>query len=146
MPLSNYTCIFPWPDDADFSLLYSIRCGSQALVPNEIIKNITNNNLDAESEKALTELQLLVKDREQEKKETQNMVHQLNTLRQVMNVSVIVNLHCNFRCRYCYEGSQKSRSIMSEETADQLIAYIKQQFKPDMTRSLSENRQRKYAD
>jgi sulfatase maturation enzyme AslB (radical SAM superfamily) len=51
-----------------------------------------------------------------------------------MNVSVIVNLHCNFRCRYCYEGNQKGSSFMSEETADQLISFIKKRFQPDMTR------------
>ncbi len=134
MKLSHYTHIFSWPDDGESSLLYSTRASSQALVPNEIITDIAKECLNAESASALTDLQLLVEDRQQEKNDTLNMVRQLNDLRRVMNVSVIVNLHCNFRCRYCYEGDQKDTSIMSEETADQLISYIKQQFKPDMTR------------
>ncbi len=135
MILSHYAKIFSWPADSEIRLLYSTRTGAVALVPAEIIADLEDGNrLDAESESALSGIGLLVHDRDREKQETSAMVRQLNSLRRVMNVSVIVNLHCNFRCRYCYEGNQKGSSFMSEETADQLIAFIKKRFQPDMTR------------
>jgi uncharacterized protein len=134
MNLSRYARIFPWPDDAELRLVYSTRTGAKALVPAAILAAIEGGGLDRESEETMRGLGLLVSDREREMAEAADMVRQLNSLRRAMNVSVIVNLHCNFRCRYCYEGSQKGRSFMSAGTADQLIAFIRQRFQPDMTR------------
>ena len=134
MFLSHFAHTFPWPDDAELRLVYSARTGAKALIPAAILAAIDNDSLDRESAITLHELGLLVPDRERESAEAMDMVRQLNSLRRVMNVSIVVNLHCNFRCRYCYEGSQKGRSIMSARTADQLIAFIGQRFRPDMTR------------
>ncbi len=134
MFLSHYAHIFSWPDDPELRLVYSSRTGSKALVPAEILDNIKPQSLDREDEQTLSELGLIVKDRDQEKEEAAGMVREINSLRQVMSVSVILNLHCNFRCRYCYEGSQKSRRFMSAETANQLIAHIKERFEPGMTK------------
>ncbi|MBI4794130.1 MAG: geopeptide radical SAM maturase [Deltaproteobacteria bacterium] len=134
MFLSHYARIFSWPDDTELRLVYSTRTGAKALVPAAVLAAIESNSLDSESEATLHELGLLVNDREREMADAADMVRQINSLRRVMNISVIANLHCNFRCRYCYEGSQKGRSIMSAGTADQLIAFIRQRFQPDMTR------------
>lgn len=134
MQLSYYARIFSWPDDAELRLVYSTRSGAKALIPAAILAAIEDDSLDSESEATLHGLGLLVSDRDREMADAADMVRQLNSLRRVMNVSVIVNLHCNFRCRYCYEGSRKGRSIMSAGTADQLIAFIRQRFQPDMTR------------
>lgn len=135
MILSHYVKIFSWPADSENRLLYSTRTGAVVLAPAQIIADLENGNaLDAESESTLSGIGLLVDDRDREKRETSAMVRQINSLRTAMNVSVIVNLHCNFRCRYCYEGDQKGSRFMNEETADQLIALIKKKFQPDMTR------------
>ena len=135
MILSHYALVFSWPEDTAFRLLYSTRTGAVALVPAEIIADLENGNtLDAEFESTLGGIGLLVVDRDREKRDTAAMVRQLNSLRTAMNVSVIANLHCNFSCRYCYEGNQKGSRFMSEETAGQLITFVKNWFQPDMTR------------
>ncbi|MBU4260741.1 MAG: geopeptide radical SAM maturase [Proteobacteria bacterium] len=134
MQLSHYARIFSWPNNPALRLVYSTRTGAVALVPPEDLAAIESGTIDPESAAALVELGLLVPDRNQEKKDALDLVKELNRLRTAMNVSVVVNLHCNFRCRYCFEGSQKGRSFMGTNTADQLIAFIKKRFQPGMTR------------
>ena len=102
MMLSHYARIFPWPDDGELRLVFSTRTGSKALVPMEILAAIATGDLDRESEETLHGLGLLVSDRQREMAEAADMALQINNLRRGMNVSIIVNLHCNFRCLYCY--------------------------------------------
>lgn len=134
MFLSHYTHIFSWPDDPELQLCYSSLTGAKALVPKDILHGIANKTLDTESLNTLLDLGFLTEDQDAEKQQAVNMVKEINDLRRVMNVSVILNLNCNFRCRYCYEGTQKGQSVMSIDTADQLITFIKKRFQPEMTR------------
>lgn len=41
-----------------------------------------------------------------------------------MLVTLWVTTQCNMKCRYCYEGNDKSNKIMSIETAEKSIRYI----------------------
>ncbi|MBI5665337.1 MAG: geopeptide radical SAM maturase, partial [Nitrospirae bacterium] len=79
-------------------------------------------------EALLTKTGILVPDREEEKKEMSCMLDKLNERHPVLNLSVIINLDCNFSCVYCYEADLKGKSYMSEETADRLIDFIKDKF------------------
>jgi uncharacterized protein len=133
MFLSYYTHIYSWPDDPEFRLFYSTLTSAKALIPVKTLHDIANNTVDRESTGTLLDLGFLTEDQNSEKQRAANMVQEINNLRQVMNISVILNLNCNFLCRYCYEGSQKSRRIMSKDTADQLITFIKKRFQPGMT-------------
>ncbi len=134
MYLSRYALIFPWPDDPEQRLVYSTRTSAKALVPAATLADLETNSLDDESIATLTELGFLVPDMEEERREVFAMVPEINRLRTVMNVLIVVNLHCNFRCRYCYEGESKGSHFMDRQTADQVISFIKERFKPCMTR------------
>ena len=132
MPLSKYALIFSWPADPELRLIYSTRTGATALLPVETLADIKACCLDEESENTLKELDLLVDDPQAERDEAMKMLRQLNDFRRVISISVIVTMQCNFRCRYCYEGSQKGRNSMSRETVEQLVAFVKNQFTPDI--------------
>lgn len=134
MQLSHYALIFPWPNDPDLRLLFSTRTGASALVPLEIFAGMESGALDAESTATLTELGFVVPDRQAEKAAVLNLPAELNRLRMVMKVSIVVTMECNFRCRYCYEGSRKGKQRMSEVTAKRLVEYIKERFTPETTR------------
>lgn len=133
MYLSHYARIFPWPEDQKLCLVHSTRTGASALVPLEIFDSINSGTLDSESAATLSELGLVVEDLQMEKAETMNLPNELNRLRTAMKVSVIVNMDCNFRCRYCYEGNRKEKRHMSEATAQKLVEYVKERFAPSMT-------------
>ena len=134
MFLSRYALIFSWLEDLGLRLVYSTRTSAKALVPAAALAGLATNSIDDESAETLSELGFLVPDLAEERREVFAMVREINRQRTAMNVSVIVNLHCNFRCRYCYEGNQKGSSFMSRETADQFVAFIKKRFQPEMTR------------
>ncbi len=134
MQLSHYALLFPCPDDPDMRLVHSTRTGATALVPKDVLDSISSDALDCESATTLVELGLLIDDLESEKESVRNLPQELNRLRTVMKVSVIVTMECNFRCRYCYEGSRKGKRHMSEETAERLVEFVMERFAPPMTR------------
>ena len=41
-------------------------------------------------------------------------------------LSICPTLECNFRCAYCYEPRHSDRSVMSQETINRLVDFIKQ--------------------
>ncbi|MCB2184063.1 MAG: geopeptide radical SAM maturase [Desulfobulbaceae bacterium] len=134
MFLSRYALVYPWPDDSELRLVYSTLNAAKALIPAAILEDLQKGCLDEDEESMLREQGLVVDDLKKEKEEAFQLVERINSRRTAMNVSVIVNLQCNFRCRYCYEGSQKGKSVMSKQTADQLAGFIKERFQPGMTR------------
>ena len=42
-----------------------------------------------------------------------------------LNLAICPTLGCNFRCPYCFESSQQDKTVMTSETADQLINWVK---------------------
>ena len=40
-------------------------------------------------------------------------------------LTICPTLGCNFRCRYCFEQSQRSKTVMSPETIDRLVSFIR---------------------
>lgn len=134
MLLSSYVLNFPWPEDTDFRLLYSTRTSAKALVPVETLAELASNSLDNESAETLSSLGFIVADPAEERQQVFAMVEEINRQRTAMNISIVVNMHCNFRCRYCYEGSRKSKRFMSRETIEQVVSFVRQRFNPGMTR------------
>ncbi|WMM26569.1 radical SAM protein [Tissierella sp. MB52-C2] len=45
-----------------------------------------------------------------------------------MLVTLWITTQCNMKCRYCYEGNDKTNKMMSIETADKSIQYIMKHF------------------
>lgn len=128
MKLSNYITTYPFDQMPGHILVYSTKKAAILLLREETWQAVERGGLSQEDEETLTKTGILVSDREEEKREMSRMLDKLNERHSVLNISVIINLNCNFSCVYCYEGDMKGKSYMSQETADLLIAFIKEKF------------------
>ncbi|MDD1750124.1 MAG: geopeptide radical SAM maturase, partial [Methanothrix sp.] len=108
--------------------MFSTKKASVLLLDNNILDSIENSTLAPDDEATLSKLGIIIPDRESEKLEMYNMLDMLNSKNTGLNISVIINLDCNFECVYCYEGDQKGRHYMSEDTIGLLINFIKSNF------------------
>lgn len=131
MQLSRYLKIFPAPQQPGYMLLYSTKKASMTLLSEEVFSRIEQGDPPEELVEPLMKLGMLVEDAEGERKEVFNFLRDINRLNPNLRVSVILGMECNFSCPYCYEGSLKGRHAMTDETADQLVAYIKERFTPE---------------
>jgi uncharacterized protein len=131
MSLSHYLKAWPYSDKPGYHLLYSTKKSSVALLPSGVFEKISQNADSTEYTDQLTTLGMLVPDRQQERKDVLGFVNEINRLNTGLDIAIILGLDCNFACTYCYEGSMKGKHAMADDTADQLIAYIKSRFTPD---------------
>ena len=130
MYLSNYLKKYPFKEKPGYLLLYSTKKTSMILLKEETYNSIAKGMLSPENEAALSELGMIVPDREQEKIEVSGFLNEINEKNSGLNISVILNLDCNFNCIYCYEGGMKGKFYMTGETADLLLDFIKSRFTP----------------
>ena len=128
MKLSHYTKIYPFDENPGHLLVYSTKRAALLLLKEETYQAAKRGDLSGEDKELLTKTGILVPDIETEKREMSCMLDMLNKKHSVLNISVIINLECNFSCVYCYEGGMKGRLHMSGETADLLIEFIKKKF------------------
>jgi len=127
MQLSHYIKVYPH-ETPGLLLVYSTKKASISLIPETIYSSVENGSLSPEDEASLLKLGVVVSDREEEKKEMRLIIDRLNAKNRGLNVSVIINMACNFDCIYCYEGTLKGGHYMSGETAGLLIDFIKERF------------------
>ena len=130
MELSHYVKVYPFNEQPGYLLLYSTRKSSKILLKEQTFDSIINGTLSDESEATLSKLGMLVPDIETEKKEVLGFIDKVNEKNKTLNVSVILNLDCNFNCVYCYEGDMKGKHYMTDETAGLLIDFIKSKLTP----------------
>ncbi len=128
MQLSRYLKIYPFEEKPGTRLFYSTKRASKVLLNKEIYDSILNDTLTLKNEKLLLKLGMIVPDREEEKKEVLGILDTFNRNNAWLNLSVILNLDCNFDCVYCYEGDMKDKLYMSDETAGLLIDFVKSEF------------------
>ncbi|MBI5232848.1 MAG: geopeptide radical SAM maturase [Deltaproteobacteria bacterium] len=128
MQLSHYLKIYQLEERPGQRLLFSTKRASMVLLDDEKYDSIGNGSLSPSDEAALLSIGMLTPDREEEKREVSSMLDRLNANNTGLNLAVFINLDCNFACPYCYEGGLKGKIVMSDETADLLIAFIKEKF------------------
>jgi len=128
MKPSNYHRVFAHAYKKDSLLLFSTRYCSKIIIKRNIWKSSQNTELSQESEAILKRLGMIVDDREEEKRSISCSFEELNNNNTSLDIIAVLNLDCNFACRYCYEGDMKGRIYMSEETAADLIDFIRQRF------------------
>ena len=114
MKLSNYVRGYPYDEEPGYLLLYSTKRSSKILIKEQTYNSIINETLSPENEAALSKLGMLVPDIETEKREVLGMLDEINKKNKTLNVSVIINLDCNFNCVYCYEGDMKGKFYMTD--------------------------------
>jgi len=135
MQLSHYLKIYPYQENPGQLLLFSTKKASKILLTQETFQSIEKGTLSSPDEALLSKLGMIVDDREEEKRAMFALLDRLNTNNSGLNITVVLNLDCNFACIYCYEGDMKGKLYMSDKTADRLIHFIKHNF-PENKKSL----------
>ena len=124
MQLSKYIKTYVHADDPDYLLLYSTKRASTILLPKTALELIEKGELEPSDQKVLFELGFLVPDRDEEKREMLGLIDEINRRAGRFNVIVVMNLDCNLRCTYCYEGNMKGKRYMSAETLGLLVDFL----------------------
>jgi uncharacterized protein len=131
MHLSKYIKIFPSEENPEDLILFSTLQLSKILINEETFKAIGQGVISSENEELLSRLGMLVLDREAEKQAVITFFERLNKRNSGLDFIVVLNLDCNFACKYCFEGELKGNLYMSAETADQFIGCVKERFTDD---------------
>lgn len=135
MQLSRYLKIYPFEEKPGHLLLFSTKKASKILLKKETYQAIEKGIFSSSDEALLSKLGIIVHDREEEKRTVFGLFDDINTKNTGLSIMVVLNLDCNFSCIYCYEGDMKGKLYMSDDTADLLIDFIKDNF-PDYKKSL----------
>ncbi len=131
MALSHYLKLFAWPENPQQWLAYSTRRGAYALLPGELVAALQQGRAVPPDTMALLEkLAFVTADSNQEREDIFSFNQRLNRLSTILSLAVVVNMDCNFQCRYCYEGTQKDKLYMTDKTAEQVAAFIKERTGP----------------
>ncbi len=134
MKLSLYVKAYPSEERPGHLIVYSTKKASSILIGEAKFSELQKGILSHEEAEALAKTGIMVPDTLDERKEMSGILERLNAKSPVLNLSVIINLDCNFSCVYCYEGNSKGRFYMSKETADLLIGFIKEKFTEEKKR------------
>jgi uncharacterized protein len=128
MQLSRYLKYYHSENTPESLILFSTWRLSKIEIRAETFRAIRKGEISPENEKLLAGLGMLVPDREEEKRSVLTLFDRVNKYSTGMDFIVVMNLDCNFACKYCFEGGLKGNLYMSQETADRLIDFIKERF------------------
>lgn len=128
---SNYLKTFMPDGENDQVLLFSTRRCSKILLNRETWKAMEACDLTPDDKSILQRLGMLIKDRDEEKRIISSVFEELNRKDTTIDIIAVLNLDCNFACKYCYEGTMKGRIYMPEGIAAKLIDFIKEVFTED---------------
>jgi uncharacterized protein len=128
MQLSRYIKIYPYEEKADYFLIYSTKKASVILLKEESFQSIGKRNIPEIDETMLSKVGIIVPDRDAEKEFMYGLTDRLNSNDSGLNITVVLNLDCNFDCVYCYEGNMKDKAYMTEKTTELLVDFVKDRF------------------
>ena len=131
MLLSHYLKIYPCEDKPDHHLVFSTKNASKILINKQTLQDVEKGTISPADEKILSKLGMIVQDRETEKQAAPGFFDKINSSNPALHIFAVLNLDCNFSCRYCYEGDMKGKLYMSDSTAECLIDFIKNRFTQD---------------
>jgi uncharacterized protein len=94
----------------------------------ETFRAIEKGEISPENKKLLSGLGMLVPDIEEEKKSVISLHDRINKHSSGVDIIAVLNMDCNFTCKYCFEGGLKGNLYMTKETADRLVDFIKERF------------------
>lgn len=114
----------------DQVLLFSTKTGALVLLPEEDFTALQGGESENDYTTPLTDMGFLVADPEAERLQVSQYMADINRHNPNLTLALILGMECNFACRYCFEGEQKGKKTMDDQTADQLIAFIKDRFRP----------------
>jgi len=133
MELSRYIKVYPYDDKPGYKIIFSTKKSSLILISEEVFNSIKKDDISSQYKNKLKRLGILVNNNWEEKENLRNFLDTVNSNNSILNLTVILNLACNFSCIYCYEGDFKGQLYMSEKTADLLIDFIKEKIYGNIT-------------
>lgn len=131
MKLSQYFLSFPCASAGEDLILFSTRKMSKIRVSKATFRRIEAGDLSASETETLSKLGFLVHDLQEERAAVLGLFDRLNAANPDLDITVVLNLDCNFSCRYCYEGGPSGNRYMTRQIADQLIDFIQRHFTPE---------------
>lgn len=137
MKSSVYNIFVPTKDKSKFVAYNTLR-GSTSIV-NDELKNAIESGKLPEDKKLLETLKntnLIVEDKADEKKVCKYLHAKHKFDNSYQHFCVIITYDCNFRCPYCYQGADKDKQPISNETLEKVIKCIKLTCKERKARDL----------
>ena len=125
MKSSIYNTFVP-TKDKNFFIAYNTLSGSISLVDRDL-KNALQTGQMPTNPKLRTDLlksNLLVEDGVDEKKIYQYTHNKYKHDNNYLHFCLILSYDCNFRCPYCYQGSNKSKIAISHETMQNVLSFF----------------------
>lgn len=124
--LTRYCRIYFPPEFPGKSVLFSTRTAASLLVPAIMIDEIERDSLQEADRAILAAHGFLAEDPEAEKREMLDFLAELARMDKVFKAIVVLNLDCNLACTYCFEGQRKGKHYLSDQTAEQLLTFIRE--------------------
>ncbi len=121
--LSKYTKLYSSAADKDSVLIFSTKNAAAGLIPSSLIEDIDKGRLTEEDKETLYNLGFLVHSLEEEQQEMLSFFYEMNNVDRSAKYIVVLNLECNLRCKYCFEGKRKGKFHLSKDTATQFVDF-----------------------
>lgn len=125
---SFYNIVIPTDNDSKYVTIFNTAYESIIKLEKDIYKLIKTKEFDSNipyfSDLVNQGIIVPVDTNEYEKIIFEEKVEQLK-LNSKFTIVIAPTLKCNFRCTYCFEGGMLNTKIMSRETMDALIMYIR---------------------
>ena len=134
MQLTPYLVSFPHPDDPGQVVLFATKTGALIIMPQGDFTDLQQGRAEPEHIESLVEMGFLVESVAQERQAVYGFLDEINRVNPTLTVAVVLGMNCNFACRYCFQGGQKNGQSMDDRTADQLVAFIRERFRPGTQR------------
>ena len=130
MQLTPYLVSFSHPDDPGQVVLFAAKTGALIIMPQGDFADLQQGRAEPEHIESLVEMGFLVESVAQERQAVYGFLDEINRVNPTLTVAVVLGMNCNFACRYCFQGGQKNGQSMDDRTADQLVAFIQDRFRP----------------
>ncbi len=112
--------------DPEALILYSTKTSSTIIIPKDLLESIEKKRITPEEKQTLKELGFLVQSRQKERDE---IIHLFDNIKNpYLNILLVLNMDCNFSCKYCFEGSSKTGLYMSKHILNKSMEFIKDEL------------------
>ncbi len=127
MQLSHYCLIIEDPSDSESIILYSIKKESLVKINRNTLTMIQTGGLPEGIKHQLVDLDILVKNQTSEKKEMIGYLEDFNQYSRELDVTITLNLDCNFACIYCFEEEIKHQNLyMDDNIREESLRFIEE--------------------
>lgn len=132
MKFSKYNLIFKFESDY---LLVNTYYGSLYRIDEEYKKIIEEGNMERLGKQTISDYYkkgIIVDDEVDERRIIKYYQNKEKYCTQVLSLTILLTMECNFRCVYCFEGSKTSHKLyLEQETKDSILKFIRNTLSRD---------------